>query len=61
MLPPHQLLLKNVVIRRGIAFLEPTTVILKGHQTQDREATQDIDFVRGLRLRMGCVALPRVS
>jgi RecQ-mediated genome instability protein 1 len=47
------MLLKDVFIRRGIGFLEPKCVVMKGHQTQDREACQDYEFMRGLRLRLG--------
>lgn len=50
------MLLKNVLIRRGIAFLEPATVdIYVGSQTEEREAVQDRDFARGLRVRLGYV------
>ncbi|KAI0342854.1 hypothetical protein BDW22DRAFT_1394854 [Trametopsis cervina] len=48
-----QIILKDVLIRRGIAFLEPKKVILKGYQTEDRQSLQDADFVRGLRDRLG--------
>jgi RecQ-mediated genome instability protein 1 len=44
------------MVRRGIAFLEPATIVLKGQQTADREAVQDADFVRSLRVRMGYVS-----
>ena len=47
------MLLKNVFIRRGIAWLEPANVVLKGYQTEERQAMQDEDFVRGLRVRLG--------
>ncbi|KAJ7475952.1 hypothetical protein FB451DRAFT_1033545 [Mycena latifolia] len=49
----YKLVLKNVFIRRGIAFLEPACVTFKGHQTEDREALQEADFARGLRSRLG--------
>ncbi|KAJ7126877.1 hypothetical protein C8R44DRAFT_873998 [Mycena epipterygia] len=49
----YKLVLRNVFIRRGIAFLEPACVTLKGHQTEDREALQEADFARGLRHRLG--------
>jgi RecQ-mediated genome instability protein 1 len=49
------MLLKNPMLRHGIAFLEPNTVELIGHQTADREAFQRTDFARGLRIRMGLV------
>ncbi|KAG8970578.1 hypothetical protein FRC03_006707 [Tulasnella sp. 419] len=49
-----KLLLKNVLVRRGIAFLEPEGVtILESSRTEEREEVQDADFARGLRLRMG--------
>lgn len=47
------MLLKDVMIRRGIAFLEPENVVMKGHKTEEREANQDSDFVRALRRRLG--------
>jgi len=47
------MLLKDVLVRRGIAFLEPKCVVMKGHQTEDRELLQAADFARGLRLRLG--------
>lgn len=40
-------------MRHGIAFLEPDTVELLGHKTDDREILQADDFMRGLRVRMG--------
>ncbi|KAF9451884.1 hypothetical protein P691DRAFT_756883 [Macrolepiota fuliginosa MF-IS2] len=48
-----KMLLKNPMMRHGIAFLEPATTILLGYQTDDREAQQHFDFARGLRVRMG--------
>ncbi|KAA1467645.1 hypothetical protein DENSPDRAFT_256681 [Dentipellis sp. KUC8613] len=52
------MLLKNVPIKRGIAFLEPSNIELKGHQTEDRDVHRDRDFVRSLRVRMhGLAAL----
>ena len=48
-----QMLLKDVFIRRGVGFLEPRCIELKGHQTEDRQANQDFDFVRGLCVRLG--------
>jgi hypothetical protein len=54
------MLLKGTRFRRGIALLEPGNVVLKGHQTADREAEQDADFMRGLRARMGCAPGPAV-
>ncbi|KAJ7650190.1 hypothetical protein FB45DRAFT_1050260 [Roridomyces roridus] len=49
----YKLVLKDVLVRRGMAFLEPTCVTFKGHQTEDREAQQEADFARGLRERLG--------
>ncbi|KAJ6576612.1 hypothetical protein DFH09DRAFT_1078188 [Mycena vulgaris] len=49
----YKLVLRNVFIRRGIAFLEPACVTFKGHQTEDREILQEADFARGLRHRLG--------
>lgn len=49
------MLLKNVFVRRGIAWLEPGNVVLKGYQTEERQIMQDADFVRGLRQRLGQV------
>ncbi|KAG8865187.1 hypothetical protein FRB96_000077 [Tulasnella sp. 330] len=49
-----KILIKNVMIRRGIAFLEPANVeIYVGSQTEEREAVQDRDFARSLRVRLG--------
>jgi RecQ-mediated genome instability protein 1 len=47
------MLLKNAMIRGGTAFLKPSSMIIKGGQTEDCENAQDHDFVRGLRLRLG--------
>jgi RecQ-mediated genome instability protein 1 len=47
------MLLKDVLIRQGMAFLEPGNVVFKGHQTEGRVANQDRDFVIGLKTRMG--------
>jgi RecQ-mediated genome instability protein 1 len=47
------MLLKNVSIRRGIAFLEPKCVTLLGHTTEERDENRLADFAKGLRLRMG--------
>jgi RecQ-mediated genome instability protein 1 len=52
-----QMLLKNVMFRQGIAFLEPANVVLKGHSTEDRQAQQDANFLRGLKRRMGYTSL----
>jgi len=49
-----KMLLKNVLMREGIAFLEPASVtVIPNTISEDREAVQDADFARGLRLRMG--------
>ncbi|KAG8716394.1 hypothetical protein FRC11_013377 [Ceratobasidium sp. 423] len=44
--------LKEVNVRRGIIYLEPRGVQIKGYQTEELEEGQDRHFVRGLRLRM---------
>ncbi|KAJ6513139.1 hypothetical protein C8R45DRAFT_335577 [Mycena sanguinolenta] len=49
----YKMVLKDVLVRRGMAFLEPACVTLKGHQTEDREAMQEADFARWLRHRLG--------
>ncbi|KAJ7274290.1 hypothetical protein B0H12DRAFT_1319303 [Mycena haematopus] len=49
----YKMVLKDVLIRRGMAFLEPACVTLRGHQTEDREVLQEADFARGLRHRLG--------
>ncbi len=48
-----QLLLRNVSVRKGIAFLEPETAILKGSSVDELEANQDANFARGIRMRLG--------
>lgn len=47
------MLLRNVTIRRGIAFLEPKCVTLLGHTTAERDEKRHGDLARGLRYRMG--------
>ncbi|KAH9838497.1 uncharacterized protein C8Q71DRAFT_751554 [Rhodofomes roseus] len=47
-----KMILKNVPVRRGIAFLEPKCVVMKGHHVADLEAFQDRNFARALRERM---------
>lgn len=47
------MILKDVTIRRGIAWLEPKSVILIGHKTDDRDEDRQADFARSLRARMG--------
>ncbi|KAF7336712.1 DUF1767 domain-containing protein [Mycena venus] len=49
----YKMILKDVLVRRGMAFLEPACVTLKGHQTEDREAQQEADFAKWLRLKLG--------
>jgi hypothetical protein len=41
-----------VSIRRGIAFLEPSNIILKGHGVDDLDVNRDRNFLNGLRSRM---------
>ncbi|KAK0204845.1 hypothetical protein DFS33DRAFT_701265 [Desarmillaria ectypa] len=48
-----KLLLTNFHVRRGVAFLEPKCVTIKGHMNEERNAFQDADFRRGLLLRLG--------
>ncbi|KAI5114584.1 hypothetical protein M0805_009807, partial [Coniferiporia weirii] len=48
-----KILLKDVLVRRGILFLEPNGIELKGHRTEDRDEFQDRDLVRGLCRRLG--------
>ena len=47
------MILKDVPIRNGIAFLEPSNVILKGYMTEELDEYRDVDFARGLRVRLG--------
>ncbi|TFK33239.1 hypothetical protein BDQ12DRAFT_691470 [Crucibulum laeve] len=49
----YKMQLKNVRVRRGIAFLEPNNTILKGGKTVERDNNRDADFARGLRMRLG--------
>ncbi|KAK7033219.1 DUF1767 domain-containing protein [Favolaschia claudopus] len=49
----YKMILKNVRVRRGMAFLEPACVTLKGHQTEDRDAQREADFAASLRRRLG--------
>jgi hypothetical protein len=48
----HQIQLKNVSIRHGIAFLEPRNVVLKGYGVEDLDLNRDRNFLNGLRLRL---------
>ncbi|KAL5503953.1 hypothetical protein ACEPAH_8025 [Sanghuangporus vaninii] len=47
-----KLLLKDVLVRRGIIFLEPKGIVLKGHRNGDRDEFRERDFVHGLLRRM---------
>ncbi|KAL6307428.1 hypothetical protein BKA93DRAFT_768219 [Sparassis latifolia] len=47
------MLIKDVRVRRGLAYLEPKCVVMKGGQNEERNAMQDHDFARSLRLRLG--------
>ncbi|KAF7312424.1 DUF1767 domain-containing protein [Mycena indigotica] len=49
----YKLVLKEVMVRNGMAFLEPKCIEIKGHRTEDREVMQKSDFARGLRQRLG--------
>ncbi|KAF8071838.1 hypothetical protein FPV67DRAFT_1667295 [Lyophyllum atratum] len=49
----YKMILKDVRINRGIAFLEPKCVVMLGHKTDEREDNRQADFARGLRARMG--------
>ncbi|KAG5646990.1 hypothetical protein DXG03_001714 [Asterophora parasitica] len=53
-----KMLLKDVRINRGIAFLEPKCVVLVGCKTDDRDENRLTDFARGLRTRMRLPDLP---
>jgi RecQ-mediated genome instability protein 1 len=41
------------MIRKGIAFLEPKSVVVKGSLVDELDASQDSDFVKGLNRRLG--------
>ncbi|KAL5476545.1 hypothetical protein ACEPAI_3224 [Sanghuangporus weigelae] len=47
-----KLLLKDVLVRRGIIFLEPKGIVLKGHRNGDRDEFRERDFAHGLLRRM---------
>jgi hypothetical protein len=49
------MLLKDVFFRRGIGFLEPKAIVLKGCENDDLQVDQDINFLNALNERMGCV------
>ncbi|KAG6910854.1 hypothetical protein DXG01_007170 [Tephrocybe rancida] len=46
------LLLKDVRVHKGILWLEPKTVVLLGHKTDEREDHREANFAQGLRARM---------
>ncbi|KAL1740237.1 hypothetical protein HDZ31DRAFT_47888 [Schizophyllum fasciatum] len=48
----YKMILKNVAVNRGIAFLTPECVTLKGYQVEDLAAEQEARFARSLRARM---------
>ncbi|KAF5382007.1 hypothetical protein D9615_004446 [Tricholomella constricta] len=48
-----KMLLKDVRINRGIAFLAPKCVVMMGHKTDERDENRPADFAKGLRVRMG--------
>ncbi|KAF8638280.1 hypothetical protein AX17_002301 [Amanita inopinata Kibby_2008] len=48
-----KMLLKNVKIRNGIAWLEPDCVTMKAHSAEDMDVNQASDFARDLKKRMG--------
>ena len=47
-----QMILKNVSVNRGIAFLTPESVTLKGYQAEDLEEQREAAFARSLHARM---------
>ncbi|GJJ08577.1 hypothetical protein Clacol_002796 [Clathrus columnatus] len=47
------MIIKDVPIRRGIAFLEPSNVELKGYMTEELEVHRDAQFKRHLAQRLG--------
>jgi RecQ-mediated genome instability protein 1 len=53
LLIPHQLLLKNVPVRNGIAMLEPSNFQLLGYQNDELQYQADFNFMNALRKRMG--------
>ncbi|OSD06568.1 hypothetical protein PYCCODRAFT_946958 [Trametes coccinea BRFM310] len=48
-----KMIIEDVPIRRGIAFLQPDRVHFMGHQTADRDAQRDAIFLRALKLKLG--------
>lgn len=49
------MIIKDVLIRRGIAFLEPLNVELKGYMTEELEVYRDAQFAEDIRQRLGLV------
>jgi RecQ-mediated genome instability protein 1 len=49
------MLLKDVFFRRGIGFLEPKTIVLKGFENEDLGVNQETNFLNALNERMGYV------
>ncbi|KAF8653611.1 hypothetical protein AX16_003855 [Volvariella volvacea WC 439] len=51
----YKMLIKDVMVRRGIAFLEPKCVVMKGPPsvTPESEARHAMEFARSLRRRLG--------
>ncbi|KAI5836388.1 hypothetical protein K523DRAFT_367538 [Schizophyllum commune Tattone D] len=47
-----KMILKNVSVNRGIAFLTPESVTLKGYQAEDLEEQREAAFARSLHARM---------
>ncbi|KAG6813948.1 hypothetical protein H0H92_005203 [Tricholoma furcatifolium] len=48
----YKMILKNVRVHKGIAYLEPRAVVLLGHKGDDREDNRKRDFAKSLRSRM---------
>ncbi|KAJ4477247.1 hypothetical protein J3R30DRAFT_3483716 [Lentinula aciculospora] len=49
----YKLQIQNAEVRRGIIFLEPRNIKMKGHMISDREVNQEADLAQGLRRRLG--------
>lgn len=47
------MIIKDVLVRRGIAFLEPLNVELKGYMTEELEVYRDAQFAEDIRQRLG--------
>lgn len=52
-----QLVVKGALVRRGIVFLEPGNIDLKGHRCEDLDKERDYRFVCGLRRRLRYVII----